>query len=801
MTMISSSELQLDVPAGAFDADVRPPGERYFRHPGDLLRLLLWGAVAAVLAIFISVTTSSSKGLTADLGRAAGRVPDSLRELVLAVTQVGTIALPGLVVIVLAVQQRWRRLGMFVLAGGAGAGAFALLDGVLDLHPRVAGAVTSGTWVASTHFPSLAYVAGAAAATTVCKPWLSRSWRRAADVGLLVLVMAMALAGSAGVPELVLALAAGATVGAGLLVGFGSPNRRPAPSAVALGLGEAGLDLQALSLARAEGGRAQLYRADTSEGGSFVKVYAQDSRDADLLYRGYRALLLRGPNDDFPSLSLEHDVEHEALMLLMARQAGVSTPAVRAVTELDDGSMVLAMERVDGRLLDELEAREIDAELLDAIWEEVALLHRARFAHRVLRAGNIMVAGRQPRLIDMDFAKEAASPRLQAIDRAELLTSLAAIVGVDAAVASAARVLTPVDLAAAAPFLQPLALSAATRKQASKAMLGELRSHIAAVTGEEPLPLERLIRVRPRTLMMITVGVGAFYLLLPQLADVGDSFTALRHANFAWIAVCVVMSLATYVASAVGMAGGVPSHLPFLPNVGAQAASSFVNRVTPANVGGMALNVRFMQKVGVDPPVAVTGMGLNVLAGGIVHAVLLILFFAWAGQSNSGFKIPASSKLLVIIAVVLALAGVVMATRWGRRLVRVHVVRFITQSWSSIKVLARSPGKLVMLLGGSAGVTLAYIAALAAAVAAFNGDVTFAQVGAVYLGASLIAAAAPTPGGLGAIEAALVAGLTGVGMEPGPAVAAVLSYRLATYWLPILPGWISFQLLERRNFI
>ncbi len=42
MTMISSSELQLGVPAGAFDADVRPPGERYFRHPGDLLRLLLW---------------------------------------------------------------------------------------------------------------------------------------------------------------------------------------------------------------------------------------------------------------------------------------------------------------------------------------------------------------------------------------------------------------------------------------------------------------------------------------------------------------------------------------------------------------------------------------------------------------------------------------------------------------------------------------------------------------------------------------------------------------------------------------
>ena len=69
----------------------------------------------------------------------------------------------------------------------------------------------------------------------------------------------------------------------------------------------------------------------------------------------------------------------------------------------------------------------------------------------------------------------------------------------------------------------------------------------------------------------------------------------------------------------------------------------------------------------------------------------------------------------------------------------------------------------------------------------------------MYLGASLIAAAAPTPGGLGAMEAALVAGFTGVGMDPGLAVAAVLSYRLVTYWLPILPGWISFRRLDRHG--
>ena len=156
----------------------------------------------------------------------------------------------------------------------------------------------------------------------------------------------------------------------------------------------------------------------------------------------------------------------------------------------------------------------------------------------------------------------------------------------------------------------------------------------------------------------------------------------------------------------------------------------------------------------------------------------------------------------MIIAVVLALVGVVVATRWGRRLVRTHVIGFLRRSWASMRVLARSPAKLVAAVRRLASASPSPTSARwPPSVAAFNGDVTFAEVGAVYLGASMIAAAAPTPGGLGALEAALVAGFTGVGLDPGIAVAAVLCYRLVTYWLPILPGWISFHLLERRNLI
>jgi undecaprenyl-diphosphatase len=460
------------------------------------------------------------------------------------------------------------------------------------------------------------------------------------------------------------------------------------------------------------------------------------------------------------------------------------------------------MERVEGRPLDEVGESEVTDELLDAVWREVQLLHDVGLAHRSLRAGNILVDDDGPVVIDLGFGETAATDRMRAIDRAELLASIAVLTGVERSVAAAARTIPAHDLAATVPYLQPLALSASTRKGVSKSKLAELRTAVSEATGEEALPLERLVRVRPKTLLTIAMLVGAFYVLLPQLASVDDSFEAIGDANYGWLALSFVMSILTYVASAIGLSGGVTVPLPFVATVETQLASSFVNRVSPANVGGMALNVRYLQKVGVDPAEAVTGVGLNSLVGGIVHVVLMVAFLAWAGRGGgTGFSIPSTSKVLVVLAVALALLGIALATRKGRRVMRTTVVGFLARSWRSMITLARMPTKLAALFGGSTGVTLAYIASLGAAVAAFDGGVSIAQVGAVYLGASIVASAAPTPGGLGAMEAALVAGFTGVGVEPGTAVAAVLAYRLLTYWLPILPGWLSFRQLDRRGLI
>jgi uncharacterized membrane protein YbhN (UPF0104 family) len=57
------------------------------------------------------------------------------------------------------------------------------------------------------------------------------------------------------------------------------------------------------------------------------------------------------------------------------------------------------------------------------------------------------------------------------------------------------------------------------------------------------------------------------------------------------------------------------------------------------------------------------------------------------------------------------------------------------------------------------------------------------------------------PGGLGALEAAVVAGLSALGMPVGAAASAVLIYRLLTYWLTVPVGWLSLKIVEERGYV
>jgi uncharacterized membrane protein YbhN (UPF0104 family) len=787
---------RMRVPAG--EPQARRTGRvlpaRRYRHPGDVIRLIAAAVVLAITGTIAGLVPTAP--LRPDAAAISGTGPGTAAGQVL--TGLVQVTIAGAALALLIAGLRRRRFRVIATVAGGFVAAAALTAVIMYLTGQgVLGPLTAGlrrhSWLAGAGFPDPAVIAGLAAVAVAAAPWLSRPWRRTAWAALLLIAVARVITGGLSPIDLVLTVAAGVAVGAGLLVAFGVPDRRMDAAGVAAALRAGGVAAREVTAASATAKGSRPFQAVTEDGQTlFIKVFGSDQRDADLLYRTYRAIRLRGVGDTRPAASLFKAVEHEALVTVMAERARVAVPHVGRLIKAGDGSVLLTMELIAGQPLDEIPDANITDKLARDLWLQVSRLHQARIAHRSLHAGNIMVGGDGcPRLVDFSFAELAATGRQTAIDTAELVTSLAGRIGPDRAVGSALPAIGRDGVAAAVPLLQPLALSASTRRRikGQDALLKRTREAAIAASGDQAdTNLARLERVRPRTLLTIAALAGAFYYLLPQIAEVSSGWHAILNANWAWLPLIIALSALTYVASAMALIGGVPGWPPFWPTVVAQFASSFINRVSPANVGGMALNVRFLQKAGSDAPASVAAVGVNSLAGAIMHLVLMVVFFVLAGHDlTKAVKLPSSSKILLILAVVLAVVGIVLATRPGRR-------------WTK-KQLVPSPVKLGLLFGGSALITLSYIAALIASIKAFAPGPSLVVVGAVYLASAAVAAAAPTPGGLGAIESALSWGLINVGMPPGPAVSAVLLYRLATYWLPILPGWVSWRFLQRREYL
>jgi undecaprenyl-diphosphatase len=227
-----------------------------------------------------------------------------------------------------------------------------------------------------------------------------------------------------------------------------------------------------------------------------------------------------------------------------------------------------------------------------------------------------------------------------------------------------------------------------------------------------------------------------------------------------------------------------------------QLAAAFTSRLTPASIGTLAVRIRFLQRSGLSSEEAVTGTALNSVAGGIARLVAIAAAIPLIGSSGFGVPRPADWEILAAVVVVGALAGVVFFTAIGRRLIQP-----IRRAFTELGVVLRDPAKAFALLGGALAVILLNIICFAAALAAVHAHVGVSTAIVVYLGGSTVGGAAPTPGGLGAVEAALVAGLTAAGVDASLAVAGVLTFRLLTYWLPIPLGYAALRTLRREGLL
>jgi undecaprenyl-diphosphatase len=385
-----------------------------------------------------------------------------------------------------------------------------------------------------------------------------------------------------------------------------------------------------------------------------------------------------------------------------------------------------------------------------------------------------------------------------------MVASFAVVVGAERAVRCAVDVIGGEAVGRALPRMQMAALSGATQTalKQHKGLLERVQAEVISQCHVEKVEFTQLQRVSRKTIFTAVILVLATYFLIPQFADLPGIFKQVKNANWWWTPAIILGSAMTYVAASISLAGAIPQRLQTGPLFMSTVGSSFASKLAPAGIGGMAMNIRFLQKQGVDEPVAVSGVGLNTIAGFVGHMTLIGIFIIWAGSDAFGsFRLPDPKWFIIAIVVALAVLAIAMAVPASRRIFMDRLRPIIMKAFAGVGEVLRHPSKVVMLVGGSALVTFAYLTTLYFSVESFGGGLPFATVGAVFLVGSAVASAAPTPGGLGAVEAALIAGLVSAGLDKTIAVPAVFMYRLFTFWAPVLPGWLSFQWLQRNEYI
>ncbi|MEN0138305.1 MAG: YbhN family protein [Rhodococcus sp. (in: high G+C Gram-positive bacteria)] len=300
--------------------------------------------------------------------------------------------------------------------------------------------------------------------------------------------------------------------------------------------------------------------------------------------------------------------------------------------------------------------------------------------------------------------------------------------------------------------------------------------------------------------------------LWPTLSD---SWKALTEIHWGWVAACVAaqaVSLSGYgaVQQRLLQAGGVV--VSQLKSVSVIYASTAMAVSLPAGqVFSTAFTYKQTRKWGATPIVASWQLAIS----GVIAAGSLALLGA-AGAFAVGTKVSPVTLALSLVAAF----GLFYALRYISRnpdsiesiglwvLARYNKFRKNppaagAERWKEIlsqldSVELRRKDSIITF-GWSAVHRLADVACLGFACWAVGAEPSFAGLLIAFAAAKAVGSIPLAPGGLGFVDGTLIATLTAAGATASQALAAVFVYRVVSYILVALVGWVVFLILFRHN--
>jgi glycosyltransferase 2 family protein len=772
------------------------------RRASDAFRL---GLAVVVVAVSIPVMRANSAA-ELKITHALNPPPAAIRWLVTSVFWLGSAGVIVLLVILGLLVPRLAAIRWTAVAAVVTWAVCLLLGEILG--PAAGRPATSSLAGLDARYPVTQLAVTIAVAATAL-PYLSRPLHRLVALLVALASLAAVVDGTALPVNTISSLALGWGVAAGLHLVTGSPLGLPSTQEIAEWI--TGLNVTVEGIKRAPRqiwGVQKLTGHDDAGATIELAVYGRDASDARVLAKLWRFCFYR---DSGPTLILDRlqQVEHEAYLTMMAGRAGVLVPEVLAAGRFGPSRDAALVTRLpDGRALADADADALPDATLDELLRTVLRLRGAGIAHGALGADTIIVSDAGGVCL-RDFrcaSSSAPAARLDG-DLAAALAAVAVRAGTERTAAAAGRALDFDEARAALVHLQRSALDPVTvdALHGQKDLLPRLREAVAGAAGIEVPKLAEEKRV---SWVNLVFGIGTLigvWAIIGVLADVGQSLDVIRGASWGWVALTFLLAQLPMVAEAWAVTGSVPGQLPFGRCVALEISNTFT-ALAGGNAAVFAVRVRFFQRQGSDAAAAVSSGAIASTSSWTVKTLLFLVSIPFAAGT---FHAPTSTggrqeAVWIVVGVVLA-AGIAIAVITlvprVRRLASSRIRPHLVTIWGNVKVIAAEPRKIFYVLAGSVLAQLLVAIALGTSLHAVGEHASLATILVVITLASIVGGAVPVPGGLGVVEAGLIAGLTSAGIPQEQAVAAVFIQRLFTAYLPPIWGWFILAWMRRREYV
>ncbi len=325
-------------------------------------------------------------------------------------------------------------------------------------------------------------------------------------------------------------------------------------------------------------------------------------------------------------------------------------------------------------------------------------------------------------------------------------------------------------------------------------------------SGPLELPQELRLRWLARRALPVVAFLAVVVLVVQLAPGLGEVRDRLDGASWGWLLLGLALEGLSCVSYVLMFRQVFCRQMSWRANWEIGLSELAVGSIVPASgAGGLALGAWVLHQGGMPAErigkrsvaffllkssvnfVAVAVIGA-LMAVGIVgpHKTLLLT------------ALPAAMAVLLIAAVLLlprlGPGGQAPAGAGRVRRATAAVRRALVGGTAEAVQLARSGDML--LLGGAVGYWLFDNAVLWAAFQAFGSSPPLSILFMGYLIGQL-GGALPLPGGVGGIDGGLLGALVVYGTPVADTAAAVLSYRLILFWLPLVVGSVAFLLLRR----